>query len=202
MNAASGICPAGPLAIAIEGLCYAGKTTLARLLARLAGAVVISEYSNMTGAPPLPPREPERCQSRAGPAPRRRTQPDSSRTDLRCPGSAVRMSPASAAARLQLLLAARRRITRIGQGSHRELMKLGLAAGASLACIAQHDHCPLPEQRVGHAGTADRIPCGFPARQSESAGCSPARTGHARDRALRADVAHAARRSRIVRLDT
>jgi hypothetical protein len=56
VNAASGIRPAGPLAITIEGLCYAGKTTLARALAWLTGAVVISEYSDMTGAPPLPPR--------------------------------------------------------------------------------------------------------------------------------------------------
>lgn len=50
MNTASGIRPADPPAIAIEGLCYAGKTTLARALARLTGAVVISEYSDMTGA--------------------------------------------------------------------------------------------------------------------------------------------------------
>lgn len=55
MNAASGIRPAGPLAITIQGLRYAGKTTLARPLAWLTGAVVISEYSDMTGAPPMPP---------------------------------------------------------------------------------------------------------------------------------------------------
>jgi hypothetical protein len=40
VNAASGTLPAGPLAIAIEGQCYVGKTTLARALARLTGVGV------------------------------------------------------------------------------------------------------------------------------------------------------------------
>jgi hypothetical protein len=56
VNAASGIRPAGPLAITIEGLCHTGRMPLAPALARLTGAVVISEYSDMTGALPLPPR--------------------------------------------------------------------------------------------------------------------------------------------------
>jgi thymidylate kinase len=47
---------ADPLVIAIEGLCYAGKTTLAHALAPLAGAVVIGEYTSLASLPPFPPR--------------------------------------------------------------------------------------------------------------------------------------------------
>jgi thymidylate kinase len=47
---------ADPLVIAIEGLCYAGKTTLAHALAPLAGAVVIGEYTSLADLPPFPPR--------------------------------------------------------------------------------------------------------------------------------------------------
>jgi hypothetical protein len=59
VNTPSGMRPGDPLAVAIEGLCYAGKTTLARELAPLAGGAVISEYTDMadmSGTPPLPPR--------------------------------------------------------------------------------------------------------------------------------------------------
>ncbi len=45
-----------PLVIAVEGLCYAGKTTLARSLARLTGAVLIGEYADIAAPPPFPPR--------------------------------------------------------------------------------------------------------------------------------------------------
>jgi thymidylate kinase len=47
---------ADPLIIALEGLCYAGKTTLAHALAPLVGAVVIGEYTSMASLPPFPPR--------------------------------------------------------------------------------------------------------------------------------------------------
>jgi thymidylate kinase len=47
---------ADPLVIAIEGLCYAGKTTLAHTLAPLAEAAVIGEYTSVAGLPPFPPR--------------------------------------------------------------------------------------------------------------------------------------------------
>lgn len=45
-----------PLVIAVEGLCYAGKTTLARSLARMSGAVLIGEYADIAAPPPFPPR--------------------------------------------------------------------------------------------------------------------------------------------------
>ena len=45
-----------PLVIAIEGLCFAGKTTLAYALAPLVGAVVIGEYADIALLPPFPPR--------------------------------------------------------------------------------------------------------------------------------------------------
>ena len=48
--------PGDPLVIAVEGLCYAGKTTLARALAPAAGAIVIGEYAGMASLPPFPPR--------------------------------------------------------------------------------------------------------------------------------------------------
>lgn len=47
---------ADPLVIAIEGLCFAGKTTLAHTLAPLTGAVVVGEYTGMASLPPFPPR--------------------------------------------------------------------------------------------------------------------------------------------------
>jgi deoxyadenosine/deoxycytidine kinase len=45
-----------PLVIAVEGLCYTGKTTLARSLARLTGTVLIGEYADIAAPPPFPPR--------------------------------------------------------------------------------------------------------------------------------------------------
>lgn len=45
-----------PLVIAIEGLCFAGKTTLAHALAPLADAVVIGEYADIAPLPPFPPK--------------------------------------------------------------------------------------------------------------------------------------------------
>jgi hypothetical protein len=44
-----------PLVIAIEGLCYAGKTTLAYVLAPVVSGVVIPEYGELAAAPPFPP---------------------------------------------------------------------------------------------------------------------------------------------------
>lgn len=45
-----------PLTVAMEGLCYAGKTTLARALAPLTGGTVIAEYGELAAPPPFPPR--------------------------------------------------------------------------------------------------------------------------------------------------
>jgi thymidylate kinase len=46
-----------PLVIAIEGLCYAGKTTLAHVLAPIVSGVVIAEYGELAAPPPFPPRD-------------------------------------------------------------------------------------------------------------------------------------------------
>jgi thymidylate kinase len=45
-----------PLVIAIEGLCFAGKTTLAHALGVAADTVVIGEYADLAPLPPFPPR--------------------------------------------------------------------------------------------------------------------------------------------------
>ncbi len=45
-----------PLVIAIEGLCFAGKTTLANALAVAADTIVIGEYADLAPLPPFPPR--------------------------------------------------------------------------------------------------------------------------------------------------
>ena len=49
--------PAPPLVLAVEGLCFAGKTTLARALARRLDAPVVAEYGDLAGLPPFPPRD-------------------------------------------------------------------------------------------------------------------------------------------------
>lgn len=46
---------APPLVLAVEGLCFAGKTTLARALARCLGVPVAAEYADLTDLPPFPP---------------------------------------------------------------------------------------------------------------------------------------------------
>jgi thymidylate kinase len=49
--------PAPPLVLAVEGLCFAGKTTLARALARHLSVPVVAEYADLAGLPPFPPRD-------------------------------------------------------------------------------------------------------------------------------------------------
>jgi thymidylate kinase len=45
--------------VAVEGWCFAGKTTLARALARQGAAVtVLAEYADLAALPPFPPRGP------------------------------------------------------------------------------------------------------------------------------------------------
>src|SRR5450755_2968308 len=53
MNAAP--CYAAPQVIAVEGLCFAGKTTLARSIARHLGAWLGTEYADLITMPPFPP---------------------------------------------------------------------------------------------------------------------------------------------------
>lgn len=48
-----------PFAAAIEGLCYAGKTTLARALAPLTGGMVLPDYGELAATPRFPPRDQE-----------------------------------------------------------------------------------------------------------------------------------------------
>lgn len=47
-----------PLVIAVEGMCFAGKTTLARALARRLSAAVIPEYADLAPLPGFPPASP------------------------------------------------------------------------------------------------------------------------------------------------
>lgn len=44
-----------PTVIAIEGLCFAGKTTLARALGSRFGAGVVAEYADLAPLPGFPP---------------------------------------------------------------------------------------------------------------------------------------------------
>jgi thymidylate kinase len=48
-----------PIVLALEGLCCAGKTTLAHALATQPGAVAIPEYTELAALPPWPPRHRE-----------------------------------------------------------------------------------------------------------------------------------------------
>ncbi|MGH3854819.1 MAG: AAA family ATPase [Pseudonocardiaceae bacterium] len=45
-----------PTVLAVEGLCFAGKTTLAHALAARLGAVAVPEYTDLAALPPWPPR--------------------------------------------------------------------------------------------------------------------------------------------------
>lgn len=45
-----------PIVLAIEGLCFVGKTTLARALATQREAVVLPDYADLAAPPPWPPR--------------------------------------------------------------------------------------------------------------------------------------------------
>lgn len=62
MTAVPGTGP--PLVLAVEGLCFAGKTTLARALARRLDVPVAAEYAALTELPPFPP--PDQAAARAG----------------------------------------------------------------------------------------------------------------------------------------
>ncbi len=53
-----------PLVLAVEGLCFAGKTTLARALARHLRVPVAAEYADLTELPPFPP--PDQAAARTG----------------------------------------------------------------------------------------------------------------------------------------
>ncbi|MEV4416193.1 hypothetical protein [Catellatospora sp. NPDC049609] len=46
-----------PLVVAVEGLSYAGKTTLVHALAQPVGGVAVAEYAEMGPLPPFPPRD-------------------------------------------------------------------------------------------------------------------------------------------------
>ncbi|MGH7644988.1 MAG: hypothetical protein ACREMR_05325, partial [Gemmatimonadales bacterium] len=43
--------------VALEGPCFAGKTTLAAALSRRSGAVMIPEYAELAPLPAFPPRD-------------------------------------------------------------------------------------------------------------------------------------------------
>jgi len=51
--------PATPLVVAVEGLSFAGKTTLVHALASVRGALALPEYCQLAPLPPFPPRD--RC---------------------------------------------------------------------------------------------------------------------------------------------
>lgn len=50
-------CPDSPLIIAVEGLCYSGKTTLIQHLAPLVSAAAVADYSRLVALPPWPPTD-------------------------------------------------------------------------------------------------------------------------------------------------
>lgn len=49
--------PGRPLMIAVEGLCFAGKTTLAKAVAADPGVVAVPEYADLADLPPFPPAD-------------------------------------------------------------------------------------------------------------------------------------------------
>jgi thymidylate kinase len=57
MTTAPATAPLMPLVLAVEGLCFAGKTTLTRALARHLGVPAAAEYADLTELPPFPPSD-------------------------------------------------------------------------------------------------------------------------------------------------
>jgi thymidylate kinase len=59
----TGIAATAPLVVAVEGLCYAGKTTLIHKLAACCTATTLPDYADMAPLPPWPPPDSDAVQA-------------------------------------------------------------------------------------------------------------------------------------------